>query len=127
MFLARPDFEHGRSEVLITFDEALGYGTEDEFAARSAADLDSLDSYDISVRERDPNSGMNYFEDDGTGIDNAEDYFDSFFKEPTETRSGIMRLMATIGAYIEIAARHVGYFFKNLWHKITRRKDDRES
>jgi hypothetical protein len=106
----------------ITFDEALGYGTEDEFAARSAADLDSLESYDISVRERDPNSGINYFEDDGSSIDNAEDYFESFFKEPTETRSGIMRLMVTVGAYIQIAARHVGYFFKNLWKKITGRK-----
>lgn len=103
----------------ITFDEALGYATEDEFSSRTAADLDS---YDISVRERDPNSGMNYFEDDGSGIDNAEDYFDSFFKEPTETRSGIMRLMVTVGAYIQIAARHVGYFFRNLWKKITRSK-----
>ena len=107
----------------ITFDEALGYGTEDEFATRSAADLDTLESYDISVRERDPNSGMNYFEDDGSSIDNAEDYFDTFFTEPTETRSGIMRLMITVGAYIQIAAHHVGYFFKNLWNKITRRKD----
>ena len=99
-----------------SFEETLGYVTDDQFASRAAADLDA---YDISVTEKDPTSGVSYFEDEGESIDERTDYFDTYFKEPTETRSGLMRMLSTVGAYIGIAFRHIGYFFKNLFKKKT--------
>ena len=105
-----------RSEEDITFDEVLGYRDEDGFADRAATDLDQ---YDINVSDRDPMNGVSYFEDEGDSIDDRTDYFDTYFDEPTETQSGIMRMLSLIGAYIVIACRHIGYFFKNIWHTVT--------
>ena len=105
----------------VSFDEALGYRDGDRFSSRAGTDLDS---FDISVREKDPTRGVSYFEDGGKSIDDhSSDYFESYFKESTPARSGISRLLSTIGAYIGIAFRHVGYFFRNLWNKIKPKKD----
>ena len=104
----------------ITFDEALGYRDADRFSARVGGDIEA---FDINVREKDPSLGINYFEDGGKSIDDhSEDYFEAYFKEPTPARSGIARLFATIGAYIGIAFRHVGYFFRNLFSSFRRKK-----
>lgn len=101
----------------LTFDEALGYRDADRFSSRAATDLDT---FDISVREKNPAGGISYFEDGGKSIDDrASDYFESYFREQTPRRSGISRLMSKIGAYIGIAFRHVGYFFKNLFRGVT--------
>lgn len=116
----------GASDVIminnkpVTFDEALGYHEGDRYSSRSATDLDS---FDISVREKDPAHGVNYFEDEGKSIDDrTSDYFDTYFREPTPGRSGIARLFSTIGAYIGIALRHIGYFFRNLFRVFRRKK-----
>ena len=104
----------------VTFEEALGYRDADRFSSRAGTDLDS---FDISVREKDPSHGVSYFEDGGKSIDDrASDYFDSYFKESTPTRSGIARLFSTIGAYIGIAFRHIGYFFRNLFRGSKNKK-----
>ena len=100
------------SDRPLTFDEALGYEDVNSYDFRSEA---ALDAYDINVRNRDSDSGISYFEDSGESIDNKEDYFDTYFKEPTQARSGFARLMSTVGAYIGIFFRHLGYFFKNLF------------
>ena len=99
-------------EGSLSFEEALGYVTDDQFESRAGADLDS---FEISVAEKDPNSGVSYFEDEGESIDDKVDYFDTYFKEKTESRSGMSRMFASIGAYFGIAFRHIGYFFKNLF------------
>ena len=108
------DDPHGDPDARrpLTFDEALGYEDGNRYDFRSEA---ALDAYDINVRNRDSDSGISYFEDSGESIDNKEDYFDTYFKEPTRTRSGLARLMSTVGAYIGIFFRHLGYFFKNLF------------
>ena len=111
--------EDGDDAQPMTFDEALGYSEGDSFAARAS---EELDSFEISVREKDPQSGVSYFEDGGESIDDKSDYFDEYFKEPTRTRSGIARLMSKIGAYIGIGFRHIGYFFKNLFNAVTEKK-----
>lgn len=104
----------------LTFDEVLGYSDDDGFSSRAGADLDS---FDISVREKDPARGVSYFEDGGKSIDDrSDDYFDTYFKEPTPARSGISRMFAVIGAYIGIFFRHIGYFFRNLFRAMTRKK-----
>ena len=108
------DSEQEDGERSLTFDEALGYGFGESFDSRADA---PLDSYDINVKNRDTDSGVNYFEDGGDSIDNKVDYFDSYFKEPTQARSGVSRLFSKLGAYIGIAFRHLGYFFKNLFGK----------
>ena len=103
----------------ITFEEALGYQNDDQLTSRVDEDLDA---YDISVEEKDPASGVSFFEDGGESIDERTDYFDTYFKQPTETRSGIARAFSTIGAYIGIAFRHIGFFFKNIFRAITGKK-----
>ncbi|MBQ9515477.1 MAG: hypothetical protein IJR57_05135 [Ruminococcus sp.] len=103
----------------VTFDEALGYENEEQFTDRAETDLDS---YDISVREKNPQRGVAYFEDNGESIDDGTDYFDTYFKEPVETRSGLSRFFGMVGTHIKIALKHVGYFFKNLWRKIFKKK-----
>lgn len=100
----------------MTFEEALGYQDDDEFAARAAAD--EMAGYDISVREKDPAKGVAFFEDEGNGIDDGTDYFDTYFKEPVEKRSAAQRFFSAIGAYLSIALTHTGYFFKNLFKKV---------
>ena len=105
-----------RSEEDVTFDEVLGYRGDEGFSERAATDLDQ---YAINVTDRDPMNGVSYFEDEGDSIDDRTDYFDTYFDEPTETRSGIMRLLSVCGAYIVIACRHIGFFFKNILQKIT--------
>lgn len=115
----QPD-EPQPEEPPVTFEETLGYQEADRFSARAAADLDT---YDISVREKNPARGINYFEDEGKSIDDrAGDYFETYFTEPTPTRSGIARLCSTIGANLAIWFRHLGYFFRNLWNKLTGKK-----
>ena len=104
----------------ITFEETLGYRDADRFSTRAAADLDY---FDISVKEKSPSRGVSYFEDEGKSIDDrSDDYFDTYFKEHTPTRSGIARLTSTVGANLAIWFRHLGYFFKNLLHIFTRKK-----
>jgi len=100
----------------MTFDESLGYKDDEEFASR--ADADEMASYDINVRERDPNKGVGYFEDGGDSIDDGSDYFDTYFREPVEERTSVQRFFSAIGSNIKIAATHTGYFFKNLYKKI---------
>lgn len=100
----------------ITFDESLGYGNTDEFLNRASTDLES---YDISVKEKDPNNGISYFEDDGKSIDNEEDYFDTYFKKQETPRKASVRFFSSIWNNIRILFRHIGYFFKNLVTSIS--------
>lgn len=99
----------------ITFEEALGYADSAEFGSRADTDLDS---FDINVREKDPTKGVSYFEDGGDGIDDRTDYFDTYFKSPTERRSASARAVSTIGAYLGIFFKHLRYFFKNLFRTV---------
>ena len=108
--------EAGDQSPELSFEEALGYQNDDQFTSRASADLDT---YDINVKEKDMHSGVSFFEDEGESIDDRTDYFDTYFKESTESRSGIQRLLSTVGAYIGIAFRHIGYFFKNIISTIT--------
>ena len=103
-------------EQPMTFEESLGYSDDEEFASR--ADADEMASYDINVRERDPNKGVGYFEDGGDSIDDGSDYFDTYFREPVEERTPMQRFFSAIGSNIRIAAIHTGYFFKNLFNAI---------
>lgn len=106
---------HAEPEEEITFEESLGYRNDEEFAER--AEADEMAGYDIKVRDRDPNKGIEYFEDEGSNIDDGTDYFDTYFKEQTERRSGIQRFFAAIGFYIKNAFKHIGYFFQNLFKR----------
>ena len=107
---------HAEEEPKMTFEESLGYKDEEEFTSRAAAD--EMAGTDISVQEKDPNKGINFFEDEGEGIDDGTDYFDTFFKEPVEQRSPVQRFFSAIWSYIKIAATHTGYFLKNLYLKL---------
>ena len=98
-----PEPAHAEKEEEITFDEALGYRNDEEFAER--AEADEMAGYDIKVRDRDPNKGIEYFEDEGSNIDDGTDYFDTYFKEQAEPRSGVQRFFAMIGFYIKNADR----------------------
>lgn len=100
----------------MTFEESLGYRDDEEFTSRAAAD--EMAGYDIKVRDRDPNKGVAYFEDGGDGIDDGSDYFDTYFKEPTEERTTMQRMASTVNAYSQIAVNHTGDFFKNLFKKL---------
>ncbi len=100
----------------LTFDELLGYQDENEYKERAATDLES---YDINVKEKNVNAGMDYFEDSGDSINNSVDYFDSYFKESTKHRSVFSRFFSILGAYIKIAFNHTRYFFKNLGKMIS--------
>lgn len=106
---------HAEPEEEITFEESLGYKDDEEFAER--ADADEMASYDIKVRDRDPNKGIEFFEDEGSNIDDGTDYFDTYFKEPTEQRSGIQRFFSAVGFAIKRTARRIGNFFKNLFSR----------
>lgn len=99
----------------MSFDEVLGYESGSQFQQRAATDLES---FDFNVREKDPNAGVNFFEDSGESIDDGSDYFDTYFKEPTESRPAAARAATTVGTYIKIGFRHVGYFFQNLFRMI---------
>ncbi len=107
----------------ISFEQSLGYKDDEEFSSR--AEADEMAGLDISVRERDPNKGVAYFEDEGESIDDGTDYFDTYFKEPTEKRTFFQRFFGTIGTYIKIAFTHTGYFFKNLFNKIFGKKKEK--
>ncbi len=106
---------HAEKEEEITFEESLGYRNDEEFAER--AEADEMAGYDIKVRDRDPNKGIEYFEDEGSNIDDGTDYFDTYFKEQAEPRSGVQRFFAMIGFYIKNAFKHIGYFFQNLFKR----------
>lgn len=112
---ADPALAHAEKEEEITFEESLGYRNDEEFAER--AEADEMAGYDINVRDRDPNKGIEYFEDEGSNIDDGTDYFDTYFKEQAEPRSGIQRFFAMIGFYIKNAFKHIGYFFQNLFKR----------
>ena len=99
-----------------SFDKDLGYTDEEEFSQRS--ETDEMASHDISVIEKDPAKGVSYFEDEGDSIDDGTDYFDTYFSEPTEQRSPILRFFSNIGTYLMIAFKHIGYFFRNLFNMI---------
>lgn len=109
---------HAESED-VTFEESLGYQNDAEFVARADAD-DEMASYDINVREHDPAKGIAFFEDEGSGIDDGSDYFDTYFKEPVEKRPWYRRMFSAAGLYLKSAAKHTGYFFKNLFAGIGR-------
>lgn len=111
---------HAEALKPMTFEESLGYKDDEEFSER--ADADEMAGYDIKVRERDPNKGISFFEDEGTGIDDGTDYFDTYFKEPTEKRAWYQRLGSAISSNVKIAVNHIGIFFKNLFAKIFRKK-----
>lgn len=103
---------HAEKEEEITFEESLGYQDDEEFAER--ADADEMAGYDIKIRDRDPNKGIEFFEDEGSNIDDGTDYFDTYFKEQVESRSGIRRFFSAVGFYLKRTLTHIGYFFKNL-------------
>lgn len=111
-----PDQKQIYQSEQLTFDELLGYQDESEYKERAATDLES---YNINVKEKDINAGIEYFEDSGNSIDNRVDYFDSYFKESTKQRSSLSRLFSMLGAYIKIAFNHTRYFFKNLGKMIS--------
>lgn len=111
---------HAEAPKPMTFEESLGYKDDEEFSER--ADADEMAGYDIKVRERDPNKGINFFEDEGSGIDDGTDYFDTYFKEPTEKRTWYQRLGSAISSNLKIAFNHIGIFFKNLFAKIFKKK-----
>ena len=112
--------EQHNQEQRQTFEEALGYMDDEEFNSR--AEADEMSGSDISVRERDPSKGVSYFEDGGDSIDDGTDYFDTYFKEPTESRTPMQRLFSTVSAYFRIAVDHTVFFFKNLFRKIFKKK-----
>lgn len=103
-------------EESLTFEQALGYRDDEEFASR--ADADEMASYDISVQEKDPTKGISYFEDEGSGIDDGSDYFDTYFDEPTEHRSIWQRMGEAILSWFRNLGTHIGYFFGNLKKKL---------
>ena len=107
----------------LSFEETLGYKDDEEFNTR--AETDEMAGYDISVKERDPSKGVSYFEDEGNSIDDGTDYFDTYFKEPTEQRSAFQRIFSTISAYIRIAIDHTVYFFRNLFSNIFGKKKNK--
>lgn len=106
---------HAEPEEEITFEESLGYKDDEEFAER--ADADEMAGYDIKVRDRDPNKGIEYFEDEGSNIDDGTDYFDTYFKEQVEPRTGIQRFFASVGLFFRRIGRKIGNFFKNLFNR----------
>lgn len=106
-------------EEIVTFSETLGYEDDDEFENRALTDVDS---YNIKVAQADPSQGVSYFEDSGDGIDNATDYFDTYFKEPAHTRKGFARFFGTVGTYIKLGFKHLGYFFINLKRQLFGKK-----
>ncbi len=101
----------------VSFEEVLGYEDEKDYQTRADTDLES---FDISVKEKDPMSGMSFFEDSGDSIDDGTDYFDTYFKQPTATRTPVERAANTVGAYIKIAFHHLGYFFQNIFRAIAK-------
>lgn len=111
---------HAETPRPMTFEESLGYKDDDEFSER--ADADEMAGYDLKVRERDPNKGINFFEDEGSGIDDGTDYFDTYFEEPTEKRAWYQRFGSAIVSYVKMAINHIGIFFKNLFAKIFKKK-----
>ena len=100
-----------------SFDEMLGYESDREYQSRAATDLES---FDINVREKNPQNGVNLFEDNGDSIDDGCDYFDTYFKERTESSTPVKRAAGTVGVYIKIAFHHLGYFFKNIFNAIAK-------
>lgn len=100
-----------------SFDEVLGYESDQEYQTRAATDLES---FDINVKEKNKEGGVNYFEDSGDSIDDGTDYFDTYFKEPTQSRTPVERAAGTVGAYLKIAFNHLGFFFKNIFKAIAK-------
>ena len=109
-------------DEVMSFDESLGYDTVDY---RERANTD-MDSFDISVKGKDPHHGVSYFEDDGENIDDKPDYFESYFTEEVESRPVHKRMLSAVALHLRLAIRHMGYFFKNLYRlvvsKISRKK-----
>lgn len=99
----------------LSFDEVLGYQEKEEFKDRSLTDLET---YDISVKNRNTTKGIEYFEDNGESFLKNEDYFDRYFKEQLPSRKQREKVASAIGTYTKISFRHLGYFFKNLVKRI---------
>lgn len=110
-----PEPAHAGKDEEISFEEELGYKDDEEFAER--ADADEMAGYDIKIRDRDPNKGIEFFEDEGSNIDDGTDYFDTYFKEQVESRTGIQRFFAAVGFYLKRAGRKIGNFFRNLFRR----------
>lgn len=115
--VATPGEGSSEDSQIPTFDEALGYESDTDFQNRAATDLES---FDINVKEKSKAGGISYFEDNGDSIDDGTDYFDTYFKEPTATRTPVERAAGTVGAYIKIAFNHLGYFFRNMFKAIAK-------
>lgn len=115
--VATPGEGSSEDSQVPTFDEALGYESDTDFQNRAATDLES---FDINVKEKSKAGGISYFEDNGDSIDDGTDYFDTYFKEPTATRTPVERAAGTVGAYIKIAFNHLGYFFRNMFKAIAK-------
>ena len=105
------------TEENLSFDEMLGYESDKEYQTRAATDLES---FDINVREKNPQNGVSYFEDSGDSIDDGSDYFDTYFKERTESSTPVERAAGTVSVYIKIAFHHIGYFFQNIFKSIAK-------
>ena len=78
-----------------------------------------MDSFDISVKGKDPHHGVSYFEDDGENIDDKPDYFESYFTEEVESRPVHKRMLSAVALHFRLAIRHMGYFFTNLYRLVT--------
>ena len=104
----------------MTFEESLGYRDDEEFSKR--ADADEMAGVDINVQEKDPAKGIAFFEDEGSGIDDGTDYFDTYFDEPTEKRTASQRFFSALWSNIKLGMKHTGYFFKNLFKRIFGKK-----
>ncbi len=103
----------------MTFDKVLGYQDDEQFENRAATDIDT---YDINVTNKNPMRGVAYFEDNGESIDDGTDYFDTYFREPAQTRSGPKRFFGAVWTYIKIGFRRLGYFFTNIKRKLFKKK-----
>lgn len=113
------DYGEGEKEE-VSFDELLGYDTTD-YSKRAHT---SLDSFDIKVKVRDENSGVQFFEDNGKSINDKKDYFDEFFNEEIEHRPAHKRFFSAIALYSKMMCRRITVFFKNLIQPESKNSSD---
>lgn len=115
------DQEADSQEEEISFDELLGYDTTDYHSRANT----EFDSFDIKVKAKDEKSGVSYFEDSGTSINDKKDYFDEFFSSETESRPAHKRVLSTVVLYVQMLLRRIKYFFRNLSNSV-RKKPSRK-
>lgn len=114
------DYDESEKEE-VTFDELLGYDTTD-YNKRAHT---QLDAFDIKVKVKDENSGVQFFEDSGKSINDKKDYFDEFFTEETERRPVHKRFFSTLGLYVKMMCRRIKYFFRNLTNPNSKRSSNK--